>query len=98
MHCLSEIAPSREPPEFSQLREHLEGQLKQWLLFECNFEFNDIGCSQLAAEMEFPEQILKDILQKETGNMTMLYLVYNHWILEKIKRPRDRAFAQRSHP
>ena len=32
-----------------------------------------------------------------TGNMSMLYLVYNHWILEKIKIPRDRAFAQRSH-
>ena len=69
MHCLSEVALSQETRQFSQLREHLEGQLKQWLLFECNFEFNNAGCSQLAAEMEFPEQILKDILQKESEDL-----------------------------
>ncbi|KAH8745418.1 hypothetical protein F5882DRAFT_494981 [Hyaloscypha sp. PMI_1271] len=32
-----------------------------------------------------------------TGNMSMLYLVYNHWILEKIKTPRDRALARENH-
>jgi HEAT repeat protein len=69
MHCLGEIAPSRETSEFSQLRKYLEDQLKQWLLFECIFEFNHTERSQLAAEMEFPEKILKDILQKESEDM-----------------------------
>jgi hypothetical protein len=32
-----------------------------------------------------------------TGNMSMLYLVYNNWILEKMKTTRDRAFARKSH-
>ncbi|KAF4634582.1 hypothetical protein G7Y89_g3529 [Cudoniella acicularis] len=31
-----------------------------------------------------------------TGNMTVLYLVYNHWILEKMKTTRDRALAKRN--
>ncbi|KAH7370292.1 armadillo-type protein [Rhexocercosporidium sp. MPI-PUGE-AT-0058] len=66
MHCLSEVAPSQETPKFSQLREDLEGQLKQWLLFECNFAFKMNRRSRLVAEMEFPEQILEDVLKKES--------------------------------
>jgi hypothetical protein len=31
-----------------------------------------------------------------TGNMSMLYLVYNHWILEKMKTSRDRVLAKRN--
>ncbi|KAM3068307.1 hypothetical protein ACMFMG_009447 [Clarireedia jacksonii] len=69
MYCLSEIAPSQQTPEFSRLQEHLKGQLKQWLLFECNFDFNKAGYSHLAAEMEFPEKFLEDILQKESEDI-----------------------------
>ncbi|KAH8653974.1 hypothetical protein BGZ60DRAFT_460367 [Tricladium varicosporioides] len=29
-----------------------------------------------------------------TGNMSVLYLVYNHWILEKMKTPLDREVAK----
>lgn len=29
-----------------------------------------------------------------TGNMSVLYLVYNHWILEKMKATRDRMLAE----
>ncbi|KAF8862724.1 hypothetical protein BDZ45DRAFT_585061 [Acephala macrosclerotiorum] len=32
-----------------------------------------------------------------TGNMSLLYLVYNHWILEKMKTPLDREVAKPSH-
>ena len=74
MHCLSEVVPSQETSNFNRLREDLEGQLKQWLLFECNFEFNGRGLSQLAAEMEFPEPILKDVLQNESENVQMKIL------------------------
>ena len=31
-----------------------------------------------------------------TGNMSVLYLIYNHWILEKMKTTRDRALAKRN--
>ena len=32
-----------------------------------------------------------------TGNMSVLYLVYNHWVLEKMKTSHDKAFARQSH-
>ncbi|KAL8303425.1 hypothetical protein RB600_007056 [Gaeumannomyces tritici] len=63
MHCLSEV-PSEET-EFKQLRERLEDQLKQWLLFECRFSEH----SQLAAEMEFPEKILGDVLKEASKDV-----------------------------
>lgn len=61
MHCLSEVPLSQVTPEFNQLRKDLDNQLKQWLLFECNFKKEEER-SQLAAETEFPEKILKDVL------------------------------------
>ncbi|KFA45469.1 hypothetical protein S40293_10225 [Stachybotrys chartarum IBT 40293] len=63
MHCLSEAVPARESQEFNELRKDLEDQLKRWLLFECNFESNEVRL-QLAAEMEFPDQILDAVLQE----------------------------------
>ncbi|KAH8649582.1 armadillo-type protein [Ilyonectria robusta] len=51
MHCLSEVVPSQKIPEFNRLQE----QLKRWLLFEWTL----CGHSQLAAEIEFPDQILE---------------------------------------
>src|SRR6266566_9699601 len=65
MHCLSEAGPSQEIPEFNQLREDLEAQMQQWLLFECKLK----GRSQLAAEMEFPEPILEVVLQEESEDI-----------------------------
>jgi hypothetical protein len=32
-----------------------------------------------------------------TGNMSVLYLVYNHWILEKVKTTRNKALAKQNH-
>ncbi|KAH8799660.1 hypothetical protein F5884DRAFT_905171 [Xylogone sp. PMI_703] len=32
-----------------------------------------------------------------TGNMSVLYLVYNHWVLEKVKTPLDKEPARRRH-
>jgi hypothetical protein len=42
MHCLSEV--ERKGPPFTELRSNLENQLKQWLLFECDFtkEFRSV--------------------------------------------------------
>ena len=61
MHCLSEVAPSQDTEEFRKFRQDFEDKLKLWLLFECNLEYH----SQLAAEMEFPERILEDVLKQE---------------------------------
>lgn len=55
IHYLSEVVLSPENPEFERLQE----QLKEWLLFECTWR----GRSQLSAEMEFPNEILKAILR-----------------------------------
>jgi hypothetical protein len=56
MHCLSEVVPSPVTPEFKRLHE----LLKEWLLFELTFR----GHSQLAAEMELPNEILEAVLQE----------------------------------
>ncbi|KAF9770479.1 hypothetical protein IL306_011985 [Fusarium sp. DS 682] len=60
MHCLSELAPANEMSKFTPLRTNLEDHLSQWLVFECNY----IGRSNLAGEMEVPEQVLNNVLKR----------------------------------
>ncbi len=62
MHCLSEVA-SQENLKFNRLRQSLECKLKQWVMFECNFELNENRRSKLAADAEFPSEILEDLLK-----------------------------------
>ncbi|KAH6997421.1 armadillo-type protein [Ilyonectria destructans] len=64
MHCLSELMSPKGMPTFTPLRTKLEDQMSQWLLFECNFRIT----SQLADEMEFPEQVLNNVLQRASKN------------------------------
>ncbi len=64
MHCLSEV--STEMP----LRENLERNLSQWLLFECSFK----STTDLASEVEFPEQPLYDVLQQGTAHVKQAIL------------------------
>ena len=85
MHCLNEVVASEEnpdvtivqrhlevqPSDFAKLRRSLEVQLKQWLLFEYKLE----GDSRLAAEREFPEQILEAVLQNESEDVKLKVLV-----------------------
>jgi HEAT repeat protein len=62
MHCLSEVTLSQETPKFNQLREDLEGQLKQWLLFECRIN-RDI---KLGIEIECPVRLFLSLLERES--------------------------------
>ncbi|KAH8884294.1 hypothetical protein GQ53DRAFT_797897 [Thozetella sp. PMI_491] len=64
MHCLSEV--STKMP----LREVLEKELAQWLLFECEFT----GRSHLAREMEFPEEALHATLKQESDTVKIIIL------------------------
>ncbi|KAH6998614.1 hypothetical protein BKA56DRAFT_649849 [Ilyonectria sp. MPI-CAGE-AT-0026] len=74
MHCLSEVGPLQETLEFDRLRRNLEAQLKQWLLFECNFTFNNQGQPHLSTEMEFPDSILQAVLQEECQSVKLQVL------------------------
>ncbi|KAF7551742.1 hypothetical protein G7Z17_g4776 [Cylindrodendrum hubeiense] len=65
MHCLSEVAPSEDIPEFIK---QLEENLKQWLMFEYTFR----NCSQLAQGVEFPDQILEAVLREEPNDRLSL--------------------------
>lgn len=78
MHCLNEVAPSQDLLKFNEIREDLEDQLKQWVLFECRFNFNEEGRSQLAAEMEFPERILNQLLYQESDDVARIVLRSRH--------------------
>ena len=60
MHCLSEIVPSKEMPKFTARRANLEEQLSGWILFECSFRES----SRLVGEMELPDEVLENVLQK----------------------------------
>ncbi|KAI1822527.1 armadillo-type protein [Xylaria intraflava] len=73
MHCLSEVAP-RDAPKFKLLRDNLEDRLKQWVLFECNYKTEWKGDSRLAAEPEFPSEILVDLLQDESEHVKLKVL------------------------
>ncbi|KAI0903518.1 armadillo-type protein [Ustulina deusta] len=57
MHCLSEVPPAQAA--FSAEREKLECQLGRWLAFECKF----MGEAILTWGMEFPEALLKNVLE-----------------------------------
>ncbi|KAL5592490.1 hypothetical protein FOBRF1_013516 [Fusarium oxysporum] len=70
MHCLSEMAPANEMSKFTPLRTKLEDQLSQWLVFECNY----IGKSNLAREMEVPEQVLSSALQRASEDVKIKVL------------------------
>ncbi|KAF5697144.1 ARM repeat-containing protein [Fusarium mundagurra] len=65
MHCLSEVVSPKIIPTFTPVRVKLEHQLSQWLLFECNF--NEI--SRIAGEMELPEQVLDNVLQRASEDV-----------------------------
>ncbi|KAK0648836.1 hypothetical protein B0T16DRAFT_371477 [Cercophora newfieldiana] len=68
MHCLSEV--ERKESTFTELREKLETQLEQWLLFECAFTRS----SRLAREMECPEQVLVKALKQATEDTRPILL------------------------
>lgn len=72
MHCLSEVGPSQETLEFNRLRRNLEAQLKQWLLFECNFKKQIYP--RLSNEVEFPDSILQAVLQEECESVKVQVL------------------------
>ena len=36
------------------------------------------------------------VISLYTGNISVLYLIYNHWILEKMKTTRNRALAKQN--
>ncbi|KAH8737839.1 hypothetical protein BGZ61DRAFT_525903 [Ilyonectria robusta] len=72
MHCLSEVGPSQETLEFNRLRRNLEAQLKQWLLFECNFKKQIYP--RLSNEVGFPDSILQAVLQEECESVKVQVL------------------------
>ncbi|PGH27907.1 hypothetical protein AJ80_00457 [Polytolypa hystricis UAMH7299] len=63
IHCLSQTA-SVQQGSFINMRKKLEECLKNWLLFECNWG----NCSRLAAEYEFPEEVLMAVLKSPSVN------------------------------
>ncbi|RDW63382.1 hypothetical protein BP6252_10927 [Coleophoma cylindrospora] len=73
MHCLSEVQ-SQETADFKRLREQLNDQLKQWLVFECKLVDKEYGIAKLSAEMEFPEPILEDLLSREPERTKFIIL------------------------
>lgn len=70
MHCLSELMPQKGMTNFTPLRTKLEDQMSQWLLFECKFR----QTSHLAGEMEFPEQVQHNILQRASHDTAIQVL------------------------
>ena len=68
MHCLSEVTPSQETPEFNRFRKVLEGQLKQWLLFECKLN----GDMQLGIETECPDRLFPLLIRRESVTFIVL--------------------------
>jgi len=70
MHCLSEVVPSKEMSDFTQLRRNLEDQLSRWLLFECDGRYS----SRLACEMELPEHVLNDVLKQGSEDVKVKVL------------------------
>ncbi|KFY28765.1 hypothetical protein V491_00298, partial [Pseudogymnoascus sp. VKM F-3775] len=70
MHCLSEVATPQESLAFTPFRTKLEDHLSQWLLFECEFT----NASQLAREVELPQQVLDKALQQASEESKSLIL------------------------
>ncbi|GIC94571.1 uncharacterized protein Aud_001900 [Aspergillus udagawae] len=75
IHCLSEV---RHP---FPLRSKLEGHLSRWLIFQCQkireWDVPDVPflwLDTLASEIEFPEQAIADVLQKEEDDVRMVAL------------------------
>ncbi|KAK4206044.1 hypothetical protein QBC37DRAFT_301588, partial [Rhypophila decipiens] len=68
MHSLSEV--ERKESTFTELRAKLENQLKQWLLFECDFT----GSSRLVRETECPEQVLVNALERASEDARQILL------------------------
>ncbi|KIM96543.1 hypothetical protein OIDMADRAFT_33184 [Oidiodendron maius Zn] len=68
MRCLSEVTPSQETPEFNRLRKGLEGQLKQWLLFECEFNRS----MELGIETECPDHLFPSLVRRESVALIVL--------------------------
>lgn len=102
MHCLSEVAPQQVIPSFDRLRKDLEGQLSQWVMFECEHYF----CSLLANEIEFPAACLGEILQQSprhatilfTGSMDRLSMIImdliTSWLTDNVGRNRKLSILQ----
>ncbi|KAL1880473.1 hypothetical protein Plec18167_003877 [Paecilomyces lecythidis] len=62
MHCLSEVPPMSS---LGNARIEIESQLKQWALFE----YRLLKKMELCREMEFPDHMLDDILEKEAEDI-----------------------------
>lgn len=71
MHCLSEVVPRQEKSNFSSFQSELEGQLSQWLLFECKFQGRP---PRLAGDRELPEEALKRALSEAADKDKVLLL------------------------
>ncbi|RDW60574.1 hypothetical protein BP6252_11957 [Coleophoma cylindrospora] len=84
MHCLSEVVIQKEPPSFTPLRKQLEIRLSQWVLFECNSTGHG---SQLAREIELPEQVLNKILPNESKDISGLQIKVLRSIADRNKQP-----------
>ncbi|XHG08316.1 hypothetical protein AWENTII_011422 [Aspergillus wentii] len=63
MHCFSEISVSESNGILGEMKQDLEERLLRLFLTECKSPYSSL---QLAHEMEFPEAILKDVLEKGT--------------------------------
>ncbi|OGE47082.1 hypothetical protein PENARI_c067G09074 [Penicillium arizonense] len=72
IHCLSEV---RHP---FPLRRKIEVHLSGWLLFQCNklqgLHGPYVWTDTLASEIEFPEQAIADVLQKEGDEVRIIAL------------------------
>lgn len=64
-NCLNEVVRSKDATLFTTLREELETQLSQWLIFECNQR----QYSFLAGEIEFSDKVLCDALQQGSDDI-----------------------------
>ncbi|KAH7123108.1 armadillo-type protein [Dactylonectria macrodidyma] len=80
MHCLYEAGHPEETSKWVGLRQSLEAQLKDWLLFECKFgrvtrrERHFPYYPRLSAQMEFPDLIVEAVLREETESIQLQVL------------------------
>lgn len=61
MHCFSEVRPLDKDSRIEQFRIQMKRRCKQWSLFE----FKLLHRVEMCHEMEFPDDILSEILQSE---------------------------------
>lgn len=70
MHCFSEVPPSDIDSHIEQFRAQMKRHCKQWSLFE----FKLLHRVDLCREMEFPDDILSEMLQSEPDKLKVAIL------------------------